>query len=50
MSASTARARAHKQAQLGLNEGKSATNSKLVSPCERSRINSRFGGGYADHP
>lgn len=50
MSAPAARARAQKQAQLGRNEEKSATDSKLVSPYEYSCINSRFGGGYADHP
>jgi hypothetical protein len=30
--------------------GKSAVNSTPVSACEHSRISSRFGGGYADHP
>lgn len=50
MSAPAALARAQKQAQLGRNEGKSATDSKLVSPYEHSRFNSRFVGGYADHP
>ncbi len=31
-------------------EGKSAANSAQVSACEYSRINSRCGGDYADHP
>jgi hypothetical protein len=50
MSASAAWARAQKQSQLSPNGWKSAMNPKLVSPYEHSRINSRLGGGYADHP
>jgi IS5 family transposase len=49
-SAPAAGAKARKQAQSGQECGKLAANSVLVSPCEHSRINSRFGGGFADHP
>ncbi len=50
MSAPAARAKAGKLAQCGLKREKSAVDSALVSSCEYSRLNSRFGGGYAELP
>jgi len=53
MSAPAARAKARKQAQQaqqGQKGEKSAAHPVPVSPCEHSCINSRCGGGYADHP
>jgi hypothetical protein len=45
-----ARVKARKQAQWGQKSVKSAANSAVVSPRKHSRINSRCGRGYADHP
>lgn len=50
MSATVVRAKAEKRRPCSLKNGKSTTNSVLVSPCEYSRIHSRIGRGYADHP
>lgn len=50
MSAPVARAKAQKQAPRGRKRGELARNLTLVSPYRHSCINSRFGGGYADHP
>ena len=50
MSSPAVRARAQRQAQLGRNEWESTANPTSVSPYECSRLNSRFGGGHADHP
>ena len=47
---STIWASPQKQSQLSPNGCKSAMNPELVSPYEHSRIKSRIGGGYADHP
>jgi hypothetical protein len=43
-------ASAPKQALMGQKSGKLAKKSLLFSPYEQSGINSRFGGGCADHP
>ena len=50
MSASAAWARAQKWVPAHQKNKKSAANSALLSSCEYARINSRCGGGYADHP
>ena len=50
MSAPKPWASAPKQALMGQKSGKLAKNSLPVSPYEHSSINSRFGGGCADHP
>ena len=50
MSAPAVRAKAQKRRPGSLKNEKSAPNSTLVSPYEHSRINSRIGGGFADHP
>lgn len=49
-SAPAAWVNAKKQALRGRKRGELARNSLLVSPYEYSSINSRSGGGYADHP
>jgi len=50
MSAPAAWGEARKLGPRGRNSRELATNLTLISPYEQSRINSRFGGGYADHP
>ena len=50
MSAPAAWAKARKQAPRGRKRRELARNLTLVSPYEHLHINSRFGGGYADHP
>ena len=50
MSAPAAWAKARKEDSLSLKAWKLGVNSTPVSACEHSRISSRFGGGYADHP
>jgi hypothetical protein len=50
MSAPAAWGKARKHAPRGRKRGELANNSLPVSPYEHSRINSRLGGGYADHP